>query len=535
MKLLNQNHLLYISVFLILFIGVSGVYLFNSLLQSEEQIIINNKNYTDTAVNQLVDEINHPLQEIWKIHLKGKDRITKAEERIADSLLSNYVGTILNHFDRVEGGLYFYELDEFIGYSFPTIEPPIPAFGPPPRSYNYIRDQVRESIVQNEHLTYLHRFDPAIFPLSTKPIYMDKEIVGAAWARVHIERELSATQTIQSGTFFLTTGIILLILAISVYALLGLRKRVKSLKSGLEMMKINPDFRLKEHRGLFGFITRSINEMTDIQQNDQKRREKLERELFQKEKMASLGNLVAGTAHEINTPISIIKTRVQIWERNLKKNFSSANGNSPISKESLKMVRGEVDRVSSLIKRLLFFSKPVSNQKQNIDVNKIINFHINRLEDTFPAHNIDIETHLKPNLPFIFADKEAIERVIVNVLNNAVQSSTQYCRIVIITDYDSESDAVKIIFRDFGAGIPSHIKNQIYDPFFTTKESGAGLGLSITSEIIKAHQGEIAFEDPINYSSDYDNSYMFTENQNGIICIITLPVESKTRYSTLKK
>lgn len=467
MKLFNRNQLLYISIFVILFIGVSGIYLYSAVLQSEEHIIESNKNFTDTAVNQLATEISTPLHQVWETHLKEEDKITKAEERIADSLLSEYVGTILNNFDRVEGGLYFFELDEFIGYSFPTIDPPKPAFGPPPRSYNYIRDQVRESIQKNEHLTYLHRFDPAVFPLSTKPIYIDEEIVGAAWARVHIERELSTAQTIQSGTFFLITGVILFTLAISIYAFWVLRKRVKSLKSGLETMKVNPDYRLRKYNGLFGFITRSINEMTDIQQQDQKRREKLERKLFQKEKMASLGNLVAGTAHEINTPISIIKTRVQIWERKLKIYSPATNGENPISKESLKMVRGEIDRVSDLIKRLLYFSKPISNQKQNIDINHLISVYLDRLEETFPTYDFDIQKQFDPDLPLIHADKNAIQQVIINVLNNAVQASPQTCRLIVETSYNSISETVKIILRDFGTGISENIINKIYDPFFT--------------------------------------------------------------------
>lgn len=531
MKLFNRNQLLYISIFVILFIGVSGIYLYSAVLQSEEHIIESNKNFTDSAVNQLAAEISIPLHQVWETHLKGKDRITKAEERIADSLLSEDVGSILNNFDRVEGGVYFFKLDEFIGYSFPTIDPPKPAFGPPPRSYNYIRDQVRESIQKNEHLTYLHRFDPAIFPLSTKPIYIGEEIVGAAWARIHIERELSAAQTIQSGTFFLITGIILFILAISIYAFWELRKRVKSLKNGLETMKVDPDYRLREYKGLFGFITRSINEMTDIQQQDQKRREKLERKLFQKEKMASLGNLVAGTAHEINTPISIIKTRVQIWERKLKKYAPSTNGVSPISKESLKMVRGEIDRVSDLIKRLLYFSKPISNQKQNIDINNLISVHLDRLEETFPNYDFEIEKQFGTDLPLILADKNAVQQVIINVLNNAVQASTHTCKLIVITFFNSESKTVKIILRDFGSGIPESILNQIYDPFFTTKESGAGLGLSISSEIIKAHQGDITFEDPAEYQGKEYDEQVYTQNKNGTICIIELPLESKIHYS----
>lgn len=526
MKIFSKNQLLYISIFVIVFIGISGVYLYNAVLQSEEQIIQNNKEFTNTAVNQLVTDIEPSLQEVWEIHLQGTDRLTKAEERVADSLLSKQISNILTHFDRVEGGLYFFELDNFIGYSFPTIDPPIPAFGPPPRSYNYIRDQVQKSIREESQLTYLHRFDPAIFPLSTKPIYIDDEIVGAAWARIHIERELAATQTIQSGTFFLTTGGILLILAISVYAFWLLRKRVKSLKHGLELMKTNPEYRLREHKGMFGFITSSINEMTDIHQHAQERRKKLERRLFQKEKMASLGNLIAGTAHEINTPISIIKTRVQIWERKLRKLPPNSSGKGVISEDSLQMVSGEIDRVSNLIKRLLFFSKPIPNQKQQVDVNQLITEQMNRLNELFPKYRFEFQKNLIPDLPDINADKNSIQQVIINVLNNAVQASPKNCKLVIATSYNNEKQTITIIVCDFGSGVPHDIKNQIFDPFFTTKESGAGLGLSISNEIIKAHQGEITFATPDSYPDYEFETGILTKDKFGTICIIELPLNS---------
>lgn len=531
MKIFNRNQLLYISIFVILFIGISSVYLYNAVLQSEEQIIQNKKNFTDTAVNQLVTDIDPSLQKVWEAHLKEKDRITKAEERVADSLLSEKISSILTHFDRVEGGLYFFELDNFIGYSFPTIEPPKPAFGPPPRSYNYIREQVRESIYEESQLTYLHKFDPAIFPLTTKPIYINGEIVGAAWARIHIERELAAMQTIQSGTFFFTIGIILLILGISVYAFWVLRKRVKSLKQGLELMKSNPEYRLREHKGMFGFITRSINEMTDIHQRDRERSKKLERRLFQKEKMASLGNLIAGTAHEINTPISIIKTRIQIWERKLKKLPPSSNEEGVISEESLKMVRSEIDRVSDLIKRLLFFSKPIPNQKQEVDINNLLNHQINQLHELFPEYQFEFQTNLDPNLPDIYADKHSIRQVFINVLNNAVQASPQNCKLIISSYYNTEKQTITIIIRDFGIGVPGDIRNQIFDPFFTTKETGAGLGLSISSEIIKAHQGEITFTSPGSYPDNEFETEIFTKDSSGTFCIIELPLNSSKNSS----
>src|SRR5690625_5574702 len=153
-------------------------------------------NFTRTASAKLLLDGEQNIEPIWETYLAGRDRITKADERMADSLLSASVQSVLNNFHLVEGGYYFYTLDAFIGYGFPTINDPKPAFGPPPRSYNIIREQVRKSVEEEEILTNLHRFDPAIFPLTTQPVYLDNEIIGAVWTRIHLERKLNAVNSI---------------------------------------------------------------------------------------------------------------------------------------------------------------------------------------------------------------------------------------------------------------------------------------------------------------------------------------------------
>src|SRR5690625_2295008 len=163
-------------------------------------------NFTRTASAKLLLDAEQTIEPIWETYLAGRDRITKADERMADSLLSASVQSVLNNFHMVEGGYYFYTLDAFIGYGFPTITDPKPAFGPPPRSYIIIRAHVRKSVQEAKLLTTLHRMDPAILPLTTQPLYLHNEIIGAGSTRIHLARMLNAVNSIRSGTFFLTTG-----------------------------------------------------------------------------------------------------------------------------------------------------------------------------------------------------------------------------------------------------------------------------------------------------------------------------------------
>ena len=529
MKFLTNQKLLLLSAFAILFVTLVSFYLYQGVLKSADEIIKDNKNITQTAVKKLIMNSEQDLAPTWNEYLEGKNSITKQDERQADSLLSIDVKETLANFHRLEGGFYFYQLDEFIGYSFPTIDEPKPAFGPPPRSYDIIREQARSTIQTDSLITELHKFDPAIFPLSTKPIYVNGELVGAAWARIHIERKLSTSQNIQSGTFFLTLGGILLGLFITILLVWTIKKRMGEIKEGLQKMKHDSSYRLKEYRGALGVISKAINEMTDARQKEQSKRKKLEKELYQKDKMATLGKLIAGTAHEINTPISIIKTRIQIWERKLRKSNLDEEKISIVSQKSLKIVNKEINRVSKLIKRLLLFSKPIGKEKKAVDIHAILKEKMDWLTEAFPGHIITYETDFDSNLPPVYADKESIDQVLANILKNSVQASAENCTIVIKTAFLENKNMAKVSIRDFGTGMPEEIKPKIFDPFFTTKNNGSGLGLSICNEIIKSHHGSIHFEKPQEDESiikTWDQSTAINNVQPsvGTICIIKLPI-----------
>ena len=106
------------------------------------------------------------------------DKVDTDLKRITSSVLSKSVG--------MEGGFYFPQIGKFLGYDYPTSPPPIPVYGPPPRSYDIILEQLQVCLENKQLVTKLHQFDPAIFPLSTKPIINKGIVVGGIWARVHI-------------------------------------------------------------------------------------------------------------------------------------------------------------------------------------------------------------------------------------------------------------------------------------------------------------------------------------------------------------
>lgn len=486
-----------------------SVYVSFSINKSKENIIQVNTEISVNALERFGDDIQELIEKVWIEELKGKAAITRQHERLADSILSESVYAILKEYEGIEGGIYFFELDEFIGYAYPSIPSPKPVFGPPPRSYNIIRDQVRASILESRRITELHGFDPATFPLSTQPVNIDGENIAGLWTRVHIARELAATGNVTRALVNMTLIVTLLGFIIAITVSWRLKKSMEDIRLGLEKVKTDNEYRLPEKKGLPGFINHHINDMLSNLLLEQKKRHKLEKELNQKEKMATLGKMIAGAAHEINTPISIIKTRVQMWERMLAKS-NGVSTNSPVSKESMELVRHEIDRVSKLVKRLLVFSRPVSELKQVFNLLDVIRERAEATYKNGDSSQVVINIISDEKKFAILGDMYAIEQVIINVLNNSVQSGATK---VDFTLRKSESGSFALLkIEDNGSGISDEVVGQVFDPFFTTKEDGTGLGLSIAYEIIRAHNGGIHYE---------------KSPGGGTICFIELPLNKE--------
>ena len=150
----------------------------------------------------------------------------------------------------LDGGFYLIYPDEFYGYSFPTSPPPVPVYGPPPRSYNIIKTQSLMSAEENRFIIDLHSFDAAFFPLATKPIVINSQTVGVVWVRIHIENELpiiKLKQVVNVAAIISILGFLILMLFSSL-----LSGEIKGLKSEMENIKYNPSLRLRNTWWIFG-------------------------------------------------------------------------------------------------------------------------------------------------------------------------------------------------------------------------------------------------------------------------------------------
>ncbi len=210
-------------------------------------------------------------------------------------------------------------------------------------------------------------------------------------------------------------------------------------------------------------------------------------QLAQAEKLASVGRLAGGIAHEIKNPLGSIKTFTEFLPEEYK--------DPAFRKKFCKIVGSEVDRINSIVGQLVDFSHPKSPKLEKIDAHQAIESVLALLENKLAEKKVKVEKHYTTGNRMISADKNQLKQVFLNLFINSLQAMprTKKPKAANTLKITTKSNKASFIIRiaDTGCGIPQESISSVFDPFFTTKEKGAGLGLSIVHGIIRSHGGSI--------------------------------------------
>ncbi|OGS43102.1 MAG: hypothetical protein A2539_09450 [Elusimicrobia bacterium RIFOXYD2_FULL_34_15] len=222
-------------------------------------------------------------------------------------------------------------------------------------------------------------------------------------------------------------------------------------------------------------------------------KEKLQAQFLQIEKMAAVGQLAGGVAHEINNPMGVILGFAQSVVKNIKE--------GDLLYMPLKSIEREAVRCKNLINDLLVFSRKEKSKVELVNINIVIDGTISLIEAQAKLKKVEIIKKYSEGLPMIMVNSNQIQQVIVNLCNNAMDAMPKGGEIKISSNIEIDNRYINyIIIRisDTGEGIPNEIKSKIFEPYFTTKEvgKGTGLGLSLSYEIIQKHNGTIEVESP---------------------------------------
>ena len=232
-------------------------------------------------------------------------------------------------------------------------------------------------------------------------------------------------------------------------------------------------------------LSSAFNSMVDtIQERDRWLRERAEQTILKSEKLASIGRLASGIAHEINNPLTGVLTFSSMLLKDLQ--------GTPYEPD-LMVIRDETLRCRSIVRGMLDFSRETKPEKKKTDINRIIEDSLQILEKHMNFQNIIIEKRLDPAIREIPVDINQIKSVINNLSVNAADAMPNGGRLTITSSWHSDNAVVVIKVRDTGVGISPQNMSRIFEPFFTTKDvgKGTGLGLAMTYGIIKGHNGTI--------------------------------------------
>jgi signal transduction histidine kinase len=269
--------------------------------------------------------------------------------------------------------------------------------------------------------------------------------------------------------------------------------------------------------------TKRYQELAEMLAETNLRLEQAQAEARRSERLAALGQLSAGLAHEIRNPLGVIKGSAEMLTQKLK-------DSNPLATELAGYISTETNRLSALVTRFLDFARPLHADLSATDITAVLDRALNDVAQFWKGPSVQVEKEYQSNLPQVEMDEGLCEQAFVNIVQNAYDAMSPnnggalrvHASAARRNTRDRQNvDGVEVRICDTGPGIPSELKEQIFNPFVTTKKSGVGLGLSIVSKIVDGHHGSVRIEDASNPSGDGAN--------RGACFVIFLPAASEVR------
>ncbi len=263
---------------------------------------------------------------------------------------------------------------------------------------------------------------------------------------------------------------------------------------------------LAEERALINIIAKELSDSVERYESKEEKKI-LEQKLRHSDRLATVGELTAGIAHELNEPLGSILGFAQLIEEE--------NINNQYLQKDIKKIINAAVHAREVIRKLMLYSRNNEKDTTFVNLNTIISDGFYLLENRCKKENITILKVLDDNLPELKANAVQINQVIVNLMVNAIQAMPNGGNLLLQTNFDKKN--IYLVVQDNGGGIPENYMKKIFDPFFTTKEIGSstGLGLSVVHGIVNSLKGKISVESNLGIGSRFELIFPIKKDDDG--------------------
>jgi signal transduction histidine kinase len=343
-----------------------------------------------------------------------------------------------------------------------------------------IEDVARRAASQDQEVSYTYRGARAAIVFEASPIVVKGKPVGSAW----VMKRLPSLRSQQGWTLSLGAAAFVALSLVCVLLAFLLARDLGAGVSRIEdrLHELDQDFasRGRPFSGLaeLGRIYQGVNQLAESLRQKIEQERHLREQLRHKERLAALGQVAAGVAHELRNPLATIRLRTQMNQR------AVTDGGV---QQSCAMVLEEIDRLNGMVERLLYFSRPLNLDLQPFDIALLLRNCVEARISLVRSDAIRLQFESPLGPVIIRGDRSKLQQVFDNILSNAIDALGGAGTVEMKVSKQGKVASVEC--HDDGDGVPEEIRDKLFDPFFTTRPKGIGLGLSIAYEIVQAHEG----------------------------------------------
>lgn len=404
----------------------------------------------------------------------------------SDELLRSLTEATLAGFPGVEGGFYALRGERLLAYAYPTYSGSGPKTDIPTAERPTIQRVAVSAVGARGSAEDQIAAGTDLLLFRAHALLDHKGPVGAVWVMYRLNGIRNGSQALY------TMGLIgMLILSATVAALAWLLTRrldrgVAKVERGLLVMEGQLDARVPM-LGILELdrIGAAINRLGSTLLDNQARRAELELRLRQADRLAALGRLVAGVAHELRNPLASVKLKLQLMHRESPSRFTSA----------FEIIDTEIARMNRLVERLLLLAKPSHLSRTQTDVSCFVSERAALWRERTGEQGVVLECHSDENLAHpVLVDRDRLGQIIDNLIANAVEALHHHGGRIQL-EVKRGPKAILLAVTDTGPGVPSDVVSRLFEPFFTTRTGGTGLGLFLSAEIAHALGGDLRYCD----------------------------------------